>query len=185
MEELSKLDIRLGKVISAEAHPDADSLYVEQIDVGDKEPRTIVSGLRNHVPLEEFVGSTVVVLCNLKPRKIRGIKSNGMILCACNEDHSVVELLTTAPFCPAPQPGDKVSTLKVLNAERSELKNVKYDVWEKCASLLSSELLENGYALVRFTDGEYSERIEAECRHPDQEGGPYITCKSLKNFQVS
>jgi hypothetical protein len=48
------LDIRVGRIVSCEAHPDADALYVETIDVGDAEPRTIVSGLRKFVPIEEL-----------------------------------------------------------------------------------------------------------------------------------
>lgn len=50
--------------------------------LGDKEPRTIVSGLVQYVPLEEMQGRSVLVLCNLKPAKMRGIESCGMVLCA-------------------------------------------------------------------------------------------------------
>jgi aminoacyl tRNA synthase complex-interacting multifunctional protein 1 len=89
------LDIRVGRILSVEAHPDADTLYVEQIDVGEPEgPRTIVSGLRKYVSLEDLQGRSVVVLANLKPRNMRGVKSNGMLLCASNEEHTVVEPLS-------------------------------------------------------------------------------------------
>ena len=66
---LSKLEIRVGKILSVEKHPDADSLYVEQVDVGEAEPRTIISGLVDFVPQDEMDGRDVVVLCNLKARK--------------------------------------------------------------------------------------------------------------------
>jgi tRNA-binding EMAP/Myf-like protein len=57
------MDIRVGKIISCEKHPDADSLYVEQIDVGEAEgPRTIVSGLVKYVPLEEMQVGRVTAL---------------------------------------------------------------------------------------------------------------------------
>jgi aminoacyl tRNA synthase complex-interacting multifunctional protein 1 len=93
--DVTKLDIRVGKIISVEAHPDADSLFVEQIDVGEAEgPRTIVSGLRQYVSQEDLEGRSVVILANLKPRNMRGIKSNGMLLCASNADHTVVEPLS-------------------------------------------------------------------------------------------
>lgn len=63
MPDVTRMDIRVGRIVSCEAHPDADSLYVEQIDVGDPEgPRTIVSGLVKYVPLEEMqVGAGVSV----------------------------------------------------------------------------------------------------------------------------
>lgn len=68
--------------ISCWQHPDADSLYVEKIDVGEAEPRTVVSGLVQFVPKEELQDRLVVVLCNLKPQKMRGVDSQGMLLCA-------------------------------------------------------------------------------------------------------
>lgn len=51
--DVSRLDLRVGRIISAEKHPDADSLYVEQVDVGEAAPRTVVSGLVKHIPLEQ------------------------------------------------------------------------------------------------------------------------------------
>ncbi|KAK9788459.1 hypothetical protein WJX73_003765 [Symbiochloris irregularis] len=93
-EDAAKLDLRVGKIISVEPHPEADSLYVEQIDVGEEEPRTIISGLVKYVPQAQMQGRSVVVICNLKPRKMRGIASNGMVLCASNEDHTQVEPLS-------------------------------------------------------------------------------------------
>ncbi|KAK2080258.1 hypothetical protein QBZ16_000111 [Prototheca wickerhamii] len=92
--DFAKLDVRIGHILEAKIHPDADSLYVEQIDLGEEGgPRTIVSGLVRHVTLEDLVGRRVVVLANLKPRSMRGVKSAGMLLCAANEDHTVVEPL--------------------------------------------------------------------------------------------
>lgn len=64
-----------------------------QVDVGEPEPRTIVSGLVQFVPLDQMQQRKVVVLCNLKPRNMRGIKSHGMLLCASNDAHDAVEPL--------------------------------------------------------------------------------------------
>lgn len=77
----SRLDIRIGKIIDVFKHPEADALYVEKIDLGEAQPRTIVSGLVNFIPIEEMQHKMVVVLCNLKPVKMRGIESQGMVLC--------------------------------------------------------------------------------------------------------
>lgn len=76
-----RLDIRIGKIVEVSKHPDADTLYIEKIDLGEAEPRTIVSGLAKFVPIEEMQDRLVTVLCNLKPAKMRGVESKGMVLC--------------------------------------------------------------------------------------------------------
>ena len=73
----------MGKIVDVKRHPDADSLYIEQIDLGEASgPRTIVSGLVNYVPIEKMQNRMVVVLANLKPANLRGVASHGMVLCA-------------------------------------------------------------------------------------------------------
>ena len=79
--DVSRLDLRIGFIITARKHPDADSLYVEEVDVGETAPRTVVSGLVNHVPLEQMQNQMVVLLCNLKPAKMRGVVSQAMVMC--------------------------------------------------------------------------------------------------------
>lgn len=101
--EIGRLDLRIGKVIETHKHPDADSLYIEKIDCGEIVPRTVVSGLVKFIPIEEMNQRMVVILCNLKPSKIRGILSEAMVLCAFSIDK--VEIL--APPIDA-IPGDKV-----------------------------------------------------------------------------
>ncbi|KAJ4904487.1 putative methionine--tRNA ligase [Raphanus sativus] len=90
---MARLDIRVGKILKAEKHPNADSLYVEQIDVGGGEIRTVVSGLVKYIPLEEMQNRMVCVLCNLKPSKMRDIMSQAMVLAASSSDGSKVELV--------------------------------------------------------------------------------------------
>ena len=80
--DVSRLDLRIGCIITARKHPDADSLYVEEVDVGETAPRTVVSGLVNHVPLEQMQNQMVVLLCNLKPAKMRGVVSQAMVMFA-------------------------------------------------------------------------------------------------------
>lgn len=93
-EFVGMMDIRVGRILSVERHPDADSLYVEKIDVGEPEPRTIVSGLVKYVPADKLANRPVLVLCNLKARNMRGIKSFGMLLCASDKAHENVEPLS-------------------------------------------------------------------------------------------
>ena len=84
-EDFEKVKIRVGEVIACEYHPNADSLLVETVDFGD-EVRTIVSGIREWWKPEDLVGKKLAFVVNLKPRKIRGIESNGMILTAEGKD---------------------------------------------------------------------------------------------------
>ncbi|KXZ55116.1 hypothetical protein GPECTOR_3g269 [Gonium pectorale] len=142
------MDIRVGKIVKCEQHPDADSLYVEQIDVGEPEPRTIVSGLVKFVPLEAMQDRKVIVLCNLKPRNMRGIKSNGMVLCASNDAHDAVEPL--APPAEAPV-GERVyfgEDGKGQPAPAEPNRVQKKKMWEAVQPLLKTD----GEAVARFKD---------------------------------
>jgi len=64
---LSKVDLRIGRVVSVKKHPDADSLYVEEIDIGEAAPRTVCSGLVKFLQPEDIADKLVVLVCNLKP----------------------------------------------------------------------------------------------------------------------
>lgn len=84
-DDFMKMDVRLGKILSAEKVEKADKLLKLTVDTGiDK--RTIVSGIAQHYSPEEIIGKTVTVLLNLAPRKIRGVESQGMILMAENAE---------------------------------------------------------------------------------------------------
>lgn len=102
--DVSRLNMRIGKILEVDKHPDADALYVEKVDVGEEKPRTIVSGLVKHVPLEEMRGKIAVFLINLKPAKMRGVMSEGMIMCA-NTPEKVEILIPPAGAIV----GDKIS----------------------------------------------------------------------------
>jgi methionyl-tRNA synthetase len=104
ISHFQQLDLRTGAIRTAERHPSADRLLVLQVDLGEAEPRTIVAGLAPYYPdPSTLVGSTVVVVANLKPVKLRGILSQGMILAAGGSQHA--GLLTVSGPCP---PGEIV-----------------------------------------------------------------------------
>lgn len=88
--EFEKLDLRVGKIIEAENHPNADKLVVLKIDIGA--PVTVVAGIKQWYDPSELVGKKVVLLANLEPVTLRGVQSNGMILAA--QDENGVSLLT-------------------------------------------------------------------------------------------
>jgi len=127
------LDVRVGKVVKAWHHPEADRLFVEEIDVGEPEgPRQIVSGLREHYKLEELQGRKLLVVCNMQPAKMRGVTSSGMVLCAKNVEKGVVELLSVPDSCAV---GTRVLPEGVpATWAPSEPAAVKeYTIWEKVA----------------------------------------------------
>ena len=80
IDDFSKIQLKVGKVIKCEKHPNADKLLVSQIDVGEETPRQIVSGIADVYSPEEFVGKKVIVVTNLKSAKLRGVESQGMVL---------------------------------------------------------------------------------------------------------
>lgn len=80
--DFQKLDLRVGTILAAEQHPNADKLLRFDVDLGEEKPRQIVSGIAAHFKPEDLVGKKVVVVANLPPRKLRGLESQGMILTA-------------------------------------------------------------------------------------------------------
>ena len=89
IDDFDKVEMRVGKVIKCEKHPKADRLLVSQIKIGSEE-RQIVSGIAKWYKPEEMVGKSVVVVCNLKPVKLRGVLSQGMILAAGDDGDDLV-----------------------------------------------------------------------------------------------
>lgn len=89
------VDLRAATITAVTQHPEADKLFIETLDDGTPEGRTIVSGLVGHYTAEELIGRTIIVVANLKPAKLRGVKSEGMLLAASagEGDAEVVEVL--------------------------------------------------------------------------------------------
>jgi methionyl-tRNA synthetase len=103
-EDFAKLDLRVGTVVSVAPVPGADRLYAVAVDIGEPEPRPVVAGLAEHFRPEELTGRQVVLVANLKPRKLRGAVSHGMIL-AVRHAGGLALLGPSRPVAP----GDRVS----------------------------------------------------------------------------
>jgi len=88
-EDFSKMDLRIGTIVAAEKMPKTKKLLVLQVDIGT-ETRTIVSGIAEYYPPTTIIGQKVTVLCNLKPRALRGVESQGMLLMAKANDGQLV-----------------------------------------------------------------------------------------------
>lgn len=127
------IDFRVGFIEKAIKHPDADSLYVSTIQMGDEEgPRTVCSGLVKYIPLEEMQQRYVVVIANLKPVSMRGIKSTAMVLCASNAD--TVEFVNPPPNSKA---GDKIFFEDFNRVPEKQL-NPKKKIFEAIQPLFST-----------------------------------------------
>jgi len=125
--DIGRLDLRVGHIRKASKHPDADSLYVEEIDLGEEKPRTVISGLVKFIPEEEMQDRMAIILCNLKPSKMRGIMSEAMVMCASTPDK--VEIMAPPPGC---KPGDLVQVEGFTRNPDAQL-NPKKKIFEACA----------------------------------------------------
>ena len=92
-DEFCKTKLLTGKIVNSEKVEGADKLLKNTVQIGN-ETRTIVSGIANYYKPEEIIGKTVVVVSNLPPRKLRGIESQGMLLCAVDEKEDTLSLVT-------------------------------------------------------------------------------------------
>ena len=88
-EDFMKVEMKTGKVVDIEDHPNADKLYVVTIEDGPDSTRTVCAGLKGIYQKEQLLGKQVIFVANLKPRKLRGIMSEGMILAADDGDGNV------------------------------------------------------------------------------------------------
>ena len=92
-ETFMTMELRTGTIRSVEDHPNADKLYVVNIDDGTDGGRTVCAGMKPYYSPEEMEGKTIVFVANLAPRKIRGVMSEGMI-CAADDENGAVKLVT-------------------------------------------------------------------------------------------
>jgi methionine--tRNA ligase beta chain len=147
--DVSALDIRVGKIVKAWHHPESEKLFCEEIDLGEDAPRQIASGLRAFYKTEDLEGRRVVVLCNLKSRKLVGFPSHGMVLCASNADHTAVECMMPPEDAAIgerilfegytegePEPENKIAKKKVFEKLAPDLKTDANGVcvWKGAAS---------------------------------------------------
>jgi methionyl-tRNA synthetase len=82
IDDFAKVDLRVGQVLSAERIPKADKLLLLKIDLGEEQPRQVLAGIAQYYEPEKLIGRKVVVVANLKPRRLRGLESQGMVVAA-------------------------------------------------------------------------------------------------------
>ena len=86
IQDFQKLDLRVGKILQVEDHPNANKLYILTVDLAESKPRQIVAGLKPYYTKPALLNKKAVFVANLEPATIRGVESNGMILAAGNEE---------------------------------------------------------------------------------------------------
>ena len=150
---MKRLDIRAAEIISAEDHPDAEKLFCLKVSAGEE--RQIVAGLRAHYKKEELVGRKVLLVYNLRPAKLRGLMSQGMLLAADDEalGGSTVALLTPSKDVPN---GTRFSCGLDINGKEIEYKDfqkavIKVTVSKEAGGMAAAVI--DGSNKVALSDG--------------------------------
>lgn len=148
--DISRLDMRVGKIIEVSRHPDADKLYVEKIDLGEESgPRIILSGLVPYMTAEELLNRKVLVMANLKPATMRGIVSHGMVVAAelKGEDGNIAVELVEPPT--DAKVGERITVASLEGAPDALLDTKKKDAAAFAAILAELRTSSTGIAEYR------------------------------------
>lgn len=133
---IGRVDLRVGKIVEIEKHPNADRLYIEKVDFGEPELRTVVSGLVEHVPIEDLKDRLCMFICNLKPASICKAQSTAMLLVAKNETQGLEPLIIPS----GARPGDRICVAGVTSNPDAVIKPAKepqMSVWDEVRKDLS------------------------------------------------
>ncbi|XP_023270302.1 aminoacyl tRNA synthase complex-interacting multifunctional protein 1-like [Seriola lalandi dorsalis] len=155
--DVSRLDLRVGRILSVRRHPLAETMSIQEVDVGENAPRTVVSKLGGKIQLEELQGGLVVLLCNVKACKMRGVASQARLLC-CSTSDDCIELLA-APT--GSTPGDRVTFLNYPGDPDRELPS-KQRVWE----LLQPDLQVDSRGVANYKGCGFEVKGKGLCRAP-------------------
>lgn len=140
-DPFSKLDLRVAKVIDVKDHPDADTLYMLHLDVGALGKRVIVAGMKPYYSKDQMKGKHIIIVSNLKPANIRGVKSNGMLL-AAEDKKGVCSLLNPGESKPGTEviiEGVKKQPISVL--EFDEFKKINMTIDEHQKAIYNGKIL--------------------------------------------
>eukprot|EP01156_Anaeramoeba_ignava_P009807 Anaeramoba_ignava/a478239_365.p3 GENE.a478239_365~~a478239_365.p3 ORF type:complete len:189 (+),score=81.21 a478239_365:3451-4017(+) len=121
------INLQVGIIREIKPHEKADTLYIEEIDVGEKTTRTIVSGIRPFYTVDQLLNQKVVVITNLKPAKLRGVLSSGMLLAASNPDHTKVEIVSPPE---SSEIGERICLGEKIEGQPDRVLNPKKKYWE-------------------------------------------------------
>lgn len=155
--DVSRLDLRVGRILSARVHPLAEAMIVQEVDMGENSSRTVVSKVGQEAKPEELQGSLAVLLCNVKACKLKGVVSQARLLCCCISD-DCVELLVPPT---GSTPGDRITFLNYPGEPDKELQS-KEKVWE----LLQPDLQVDGRGVANYKGCSFEVKGKGLCRAP-------------------
>ncbi|XP_026225060.1 aminoacyl tRNA synthase complex-interacting multifunctional protein 1b isoform X2 [Anabas testudineus] len=155
--DVSRLDLRIGRILSGRHHPLAERMSVLEVDVGENSPRTVVSKLGEITKLEELQGCLTVLLCNVKACKLKGVVSQARVLCCSTSDDSI-ELLAPPS---GSTPGDRVTFLNFPGDPDRELQ-AKQRIWE----LLQPDLQVDCRGVATYKGCGFEVKGKGLCRAP-------------------
>jgi methionyl-tRNA synthetase len=142
--------LKVAKIVSVERNPESDKLYIEHLDDGSGEDRVIQSGLVPYLTPDQLMGKHIILADNLKPRKMRGIESRGMLLAADYKDadgKECVEVLTApwaAPGTNVVLEGDDVNAVKPDNIDADMFFSIEINVVDKNVEIGGKKLTADG-----------------------------------------
>jgi methionyl-tRNA synthetase len=131
IDPFSKLDLRVAEILDVKNHPDADKLYLLYIDVGALGKRVLVAGMKPYYPIEEIKGKKIIIVANLEPAKIRGVKSVGMLL-AAEDTTGTVTLLNPGDAKPG-------SIVKIDGIPHMPEKNLPFDQFQEVKLIVNKD----------------------------------------------
>lgn len=120
--DFRRIDIRVGTVVEVGDHPEAEKLYVLKVDLGEEEPRQIVTNLKSLYPREQMENRRLLVISNLKPAKFRGVRSEGMLMALDDEEQGGDAVLLLKPSADVPN-GTRIGCGLDISSSRIELKH--------------------------------------------------------------
>ncbi|CDS12003.1 hypothetical protein LRAMOSA04199 [Lichtheimia ramosa] len=166
-DPIHRVNLRVGKVVNVEKHPGGEHLFIEQVDLAEESPRTIVSGLAPYMAMDSLLNKKVVVVSNMKPSRFRGVLSQGMLLAATSKDNQVALLEPAADS----ELGERIQIADATEPEQDAppILKPKQRVFESVAEFLKTD--ENGKAIYKG--------------HPLKTNAGYVSCPTIPNGQIS
>ena len=123
-DDFRRLELRIGTVTAVEDHPEAEKLYILKVDVGEEEPRTVVTNIKSFYPYDKMMGRKLLLVANLKPANFRGVKSFGMLMAAEDLEMGGSTLLLLDPSVDVPN-GTLMSCGMETKGLRCEMKHLE------------------------------------------------------------
>ena len=123
-DDFRRIELRIGTVVEVNDHPEAEKLYVLKVDLGEEEPRTIVTNIKRFYPYDKMMGRKLLVVSNLKSANFRGVKSFGMLMAAEDLEMGGNSLLLLDPSVDVPN-GTLMSCGMETKGLRCEMKHLE------------------------------------------------------------